>query len=176
VIHVAGASGSGKTTLIGRLIPLLRAQGVRVGTVKHAHHGFALDIEGKDSWCHAQAGAEVVAVIGPTRAAWFANSSEELTVSQAVQQMGDRVDLVLVEGFKREGIQRIVLSPSEADRCVMRDAQCSIGIAPWELNADELDTIVQFCRNTAEVVRPPVCPPAAGTKPSQPFGPQQVMG
>ena len=57
VIGLAGWSGSGKTRLLSALIPVLAARGLRVSTVKHAHHAFDVDVPGKDSWTHRQAGA-----------------------------------------------------------------------------------------------------------------------
>jgi molybdopterin-guanine dinucleotide biosynthesis protein B len=56
VIGLSGFSGSGKTTLAERLIATLRAAGQRVSVVKHAHHSFDIDHQGKDSWRHRQAG------------------------------------------------------------------------------------------------------------------------
>ena len=50
VIGLAGWGGSGKTTLLARLIPLLTGEGLRVSTIKHAHHNFDVDKPGKDSW------------------------------------------------------------------------------------------------------------------------------
>jgi len=52
VFGIAGYSGSGKTTLVERLVPILRARGLRVSVVKHAHHDFEIDHVGKDSWRH----------------------------------------------------------------------------------------------------------------------------
>ncbi|MGC1873329.1 MAG: molybdopterin-guanine dinucleotide biosynthesis protein B, partial [Pseudolabrys sp.] len=60
IIGLAGWSGSGKTTLITKLIPRFIARGVRVSTLKHAHHGFDLDQPGKDSFFHRAAGAAEV--------------------------------------------------------------------------------------------------------------------
>ena len=57
VIGLAGWSGAGKTTLLARVVPLLVARGIRVSTIKHAHKSFDLDVPGKDSWVHRQAGA-----------------------------------------------------------------------------------------------------------------------
>src|ERR1700749_5202174 len=58
VIGLAGWSGAGKTTLLTRVIPHLRAEGLRVSVIKHAHHKFDIDTPGKDSWRHREAGAE----------------------------------------------------------------------------------------------------------------------
>src|SRR6185437_7752705 len=67
VIGLAGWSGAGKTTLLTRVIPLFRAQGLRVSVIKHAHHKFDVDMPGKDSWRHREAGAEEVLVSSGNR-------------------------------------------------------------------------------------------------------------
>ena len=67
VIGLAGWSGAGKTTLLRRLIPWLNARGLRVSTLKHAHHSFDIDQPGKDSWEHRQAGAREVLIASSLR-------------------------------------------------------------------------------------------------------------
>ena len=67
VIGIVGWSGSGKTTLLTRLIPLLRAEGLTVSTVKHTHHGFDMDRPGKDTYRHREAGAREVLVAAGSR-------------------------------------------------------------------------------------------------------------
>ena len=67
VIGLAGWSGAGKTTLLARLIPVLVGRGVRVSTLKHAHHEFDVDRPGKDSWTHRQAGATEVLIASARR-------------------------------------------------------------------------------------------------------------
>src|SRR3546814_2510374 len=59
--------GSGKTTLLADLIPLLVAQGLRVSTIKHAHHDFDVDQPGKDSYRHRAAGASEVLISSARR-------------------------------------------------------------------------------------------------------------
>ena len=58
IIGLSGWSGAGKTTLLSRVIPVLIARGLKVSTVKHAHHGFDVDIPGKDSHTHRMVGRE----------------------------------------------------------------------------------------------------------------------
>lgn len=99
VICIVGQKKSGKTLLIERLIPVLQALGYRVGTIKHHHHRTDLDVEGKDSWRHAQAGAEVVAISSPVQLAVFRRVEGEMALEEIVPLLGD-VDLVLAEGFK----------------------------------------------------------------------------
>ncbi|MFZ4534653.1 MAG: molybdopterin-guanine dinucleotide biosynthesis protein B, partial [Alsobacter sp.] len=67
VIGLAGWSGAGKTTLLVRLLPLLSARGLRVSTLKHAHHSFDIDRPGKDSHAHREAGAVEVLVASGKR-------------------------------------------------------------------------------------------------------------
>src|SRR5437762_1703412 len=67
IIGLAGWSGAGKTTLVSRLIPRLKARGLAVSTVKHAHHGFDVDLPGKDSHVHRMSGATEVLVASSAR-------------------------------------------------------------------------------------------------------------
>ena len=154
VILVSGESNVGKTTLIERLIPRLRKRGLRVGTVKHAHHGFELDRPGKDSWRHQQAGAAAVALIGPTQAAWLVATPEELSCRAAVERMRDQVDLVLVEGFKQAGGRQVWLAPSPSTRLHADHERCRIGVRPDELSPQEWEILVDFCAQARQPLAP----------------------
>ncbi|HUI62102.1 MAG TPA: molybdopterin-guanine dinucleotide biosynthesis protein B [Steroidobacteraceae bacterium] len=103
VLGIAGWSGSGKTTLLTRVIPLLVTQGLRVATIKHAHHSFDVDQPGKDSWAHRSAGASEVLVSSARR--WVhmheLGTEPEATLAQLLARVSP-CDLVLVEGFKRQ--------------------------------------------------------------------------
>lgn len=146
VVHVIGASDSGKTTLIEQLIPRLRAKGMRIGTVKHAHHGFEMDHPGKDSRRHVQAGADATAVISPERAAWIMRTPEECSIEEAVSPMAGRVDLVLVEGFKRDAVHPAIRLESRPGQRVERGAGiCRVGVHVADLLPDELEQLAIFC-------------------------------
>ncbi len=103
LIGLAGWSGAGKTTLLTRLIPCLNAQGVSVSTLKHAHHRFDIDTPGKDSWLHRQAGAEQVLISSGQRWALMTElrGQPEATLGFLLSRLAP-VDLVIVEGFKRD--------------------------------------------------------------------------
>ncbi|MCK6545722.1 molybdopterin-guanine dinucleotide biosynthesis protein B [Myxococcota bacterium] len=103
VLGIRGWSGSGKTTLLTRLIPALVARGLRVSTIKHAHHGFDADTPGKDSHRHREAGATEVLVTSATRYALFheLRGAPEPSLFELVDRM-TAVDLVLVEGFREQ--------------------------------------------------------------------------
>jgi molybdopterin-guanine dinucleotide biosynthesis protein B len=108
VIGLAGWSGAGKTTLLSRLIPYLRAQGMRVSVIKHAHHAFDVDVPGKDSWVHRQSGAEEVLVASGVRWALMheLRGAPEPALPELLAKLAP-VDLVVVEGFKSEPHRKI---------------------------------------------------------------------
>jgi molybdopterin-guanine dinucleotide biosynthesis adapter protein len=108
VIGLAGWSGAGKTTLLTRVIPLLREQGLRVSVIKHAHHKFDVDVPGKDSWRHRQAGAEEVLVSSGHRWALMheLRGAREPHLPELLKKLS-RVDLVIVEGYKSEPHRKI---------------------------------------------------------------------
>jgi molybdopterin-guanine dinucleotide biosynthesis protein B len=108
MIGLAGWSGAGKTTLLAKLIPCLRARGLRVSVIKHAHHDFDVDVPGKDSWVHRQSGATEVLVSSARRWALMheLRGAAEPNLPDLLARLS-RVDLVLVEGFKREPHRKI---------------------------------------------------------------------
>ena len=103
IIGIAGWSGAGKTTLLTRVIPLLVARGLKVSTIKHAHHAFDIDEPGKDSHTHRLAGATEVLISSANRFALMheLRGAPEMTLHALLGKLS-AVDLVLVEGFKRE--------------------------------------------------------------------------
>jgi molybdopterin-guanine dinucleotide biosynthesis adapter protein len=108
IIGLAGWSGAGKTTLLTRLIPHFNAQGLRVSVIKHAHHQFDVDVPGKDSWRHREAGAAEVLVASEKR--WALMHELRGTAEPRLPELLEKlsaVDLVVVEGFKREPHHKI---------------------------------------------------------------------
>ena len=109
VVGFAGYSGSGKTHLVERLIPALKLRGLRVSVVKHAHHRFDIDHEGKDTFRHREAGAFEVVVASRNRLALMREFEQEaqLSVHHLIAELYDGVDWVLVEGFKESDLPKI---------------------------------------------------------------------
>jgi molybdopterin-guanine dinucleotide biosynthesis protein B len=103
VIGLAGWSGAGKTTLLTRLIPWLNGRGLRVSTIKHAHHAFDVDQPGKDSHMHRLAGAGQVLISSSRRWALMTElrGAPEPGLAELLSHL-DPVELVIVEGFKRD--------------------------------------------------------------------------
>ncbi len=102
IFGFAGWSGSGKTTLLRQLIPEMVSRGLKVSTLKHAHHNFDVDKPGKDSYEHRQAGANEVMISSGNRWALMheLRGAAEPKVEDLIQKMSP-VDLVLIEGFKK---------------------------------------------------------------------------
>jgi molybdopterin-guanine dinucleotide biosynthesis protein MobB len=101
VLGVVGRPNSGKTTLIERLIPEFTRRGLRVGTVKRVAR-FDIDVPGKDSWRHGQAGADAYTVASSSKLAYVARRDEEATLDEVVARYFRDYDIVVCEGYRRE--------------------------------------------------------------------------
>lgn len=112
LLGFAAYSGTGKTTLLKSLIPLLRERGLRVGVVKHAHHTFAIDHPGKDSFELRSAGASPIMLSSSRRRA-IITEHETPRQPRLVEELQhfdcNDLDLILIEGFKNEPIPKIEL-------------------------------------------------------------------
>lgn len=112
LLAIAAWSGTGKTTLLKKLIPELRARGIRPGLIKHTHHNMDVDKPGKDSYELRKAGAAQTLVASQQRWALMTETpdEEELDLAFLASRMdASKLDLILVEGFKHEDIAKIVL-------------------------------------------------------------------
>ncbi|CCD95753.1 molybdopterin-guanine dinucleotide biosynthesis protein B, mobB [Bradyrhizobium sp. ORS 375] len=169
VIGLAGWSGAGKTTLLTRLIPHLNAQGLRVSVIKHAHHRFDVDVPGKDSWRHREAGAAEVLVASGTRWALMheLRGDSEPTLANLLAKLSP-VDLVVIEGYKAGPHRRIEVHRSgNAKPLLFPNDPGIVGIAsdvpveaalPWA-HLDDIPAIAELVRAQAmplaDVLRPP---------------------
>ena len=101
VMGIVGWSGSGKTSLVVEVLPILKRHGLKVSTMKHAHHRFDVDKPGKDSFRHREAGASEILVVTSSRWVLMHESREEPepSIESLIERMTP-VDLLLVEGFK----------------------------------------------------------------------------
>ena len=131
VFGIIGWSGSGKTTLLSHLIPTLVRQGVRVSTIKHAHHAFDIDQPGKDSHTHRLAGASEVMIGSGRRWALMheLRDEPEPNLAALLARMSP-VDLVLVEGFKRDVFPKLEIHrPATGKPLLQPDDTAIIGVA-----------------------------------------------
>lgn len=108
VFGITGWKNSGKTTLTERLVAELTRRGWAVSTVKHAHHAFDIDHPGTDSFRHRAAGASEVAIVSGARWALMHELRDETEPAlDAVLARLSPCDIVLIEGYKREGHRKI---------------------------------------------------------------------
>lgn len=108
IFGITGWKNSGKTTLTERLVSELTRRGRKVSTVKHAHHTFDIDKEGTDSFRHRQAGATEVAIVSGNRWALMHELRDEAEPAlEAILARLAPCDIVLIEGYKREGHPKI---------------------------------------------------------------------
>ena len=156
IIGLAGWSGSGKTTLIKKVIPCLTARGLKVSTLKHAHHGFDLDQPGKDSFFHRAAGATEVVISSAKRWAILheLRSEAEWDLPDLLAKMSP-VDLVLVEGYKDIRFPKIELHRAALRKpylyqnddsviAIACDAQPPEGVAIPVLDINDIEAIARF--------------------------------
>lgn len=131
IIGVTGWSGSGKTNLIVRLIPELARRGLRVATVKHAHHAFDIDKPGKDSFEHRAAGATEVAISSARR--WAIVHENGADAEPSLDDILARLspaDIVIVEGYKNAPHPKIEVIRGAGDSApIYRDNATIVAVA-----------------------------------------------
>ncbi|HVY56552.1 MAG TPA: molybdopterin-guanine dinucleotide biosynthesis protein B [Xanthobacteraceae bacterium] len=121
IVGLSGWSGAGKTTLLVKVIPCLVARGLTVSTVKHAHHDFDVDQPGKDSHSHRLAGAREVLVSSSRRFALVheLRGEPELPLRTLLGKLSP-VDLVIVEGYKRESHPKLEIYRQSVGKPLMQ--------------------------------------------------------
>jgi molybdopterin-guanine dinucleotide biosynthesis protein B len=154
VFIFVGHSGAGKTTLIEKLVGELSARGLRVATIKHAHHKVVLDTPGKDSWRYKQAGAVMSMLVTSNALQLVADAVDRREPAQLAQRFMGEADIVLAEGFSHaSGVKIEVLrrEHSTTPRCVIEDGLIAIITDVADVYAqlphyalDDIDGIVRF--------------------------------
>jgi molybdopterin-guanine dinucleotide biosynthesis protein B len=155
IVSIVGKSDSGKTTFLEKLIAELASRGWRVATVKHHAHSEAdIDLVGKDSWRHRQAGAAISVVASATQLGIVRELTRELTLDEIAAAIGDDVDLILTEGYKRAGRNRIEVSRVERSDTLVCEADEAIAVVtdneafdPFGMclfGLDEADAVADF--------------------------------
>jgi len=158
LLGFVACSGTGKTTLLTQLIPLLKQRGIRVAVIKHAHHRFDIDHQGKDSYRFRKSGADQIVIAAAHRMAWireFPEPTEEPDLNQAIAALdAGELDLILVEGFKfesypkievrRKGVECEPLYPLDDDViALVSDEKPESLDMPW-VDLNKVDAIAMF--------------------------------
>ncbi len=126
---IVGHSGSGKTTLIEKLLRELTQRGLRVATIKHAHHRVPLDTPGKDSWRYTQAGAAMSMLVTAEGVQLIASQVEQREPQQLARRFMADADLVLAEGFSHAPGAKIEVlrrACAQQPRCAIEDGLVAI--------------------------------------------------
>jgi molybdopterin-guanine dinucleotide biosynthesis adapter protein len=119
IVSIVGKSNSGKTTLIEKMIRELIRRGWRVGTIKHNMHGFEIDHEGKDSWRHKRAGARTTVIASPHQVAVVEDVDRDYDIGELRDRYIRDVDIVLVEGYKKNPYPKIEVYRSSLKRALL---------------------------------------------------------
>lgn len=153
VLSVVGFSNSGKTTLVEKLVSELKKRGFRVAVIKHHHGDFEVDRPGKDTWRHAQAGADVVVMAAPGKVAMIEKIHEERSLDE-ITAMIRGVDLIITEGYKKEhkpkievfrsAVHKTIISPVEELLAIASDVPLHYGVPCLDIDNPEpiVDLIV----------------------------------
>ncbi len=116
VICIVGKNKIEKTQLMEALIKELKSRGLRVGALKHHKHGdFEIDIEGKDTWKYANAGADTGAILSPVKFAFIRNLEKEMGIDETLNTYFSDADIVLADGFALSDKPRIILADNKED-------------------------------------------------------------
>jgi molybdopterin-guanine dinucleotide biosynthesis adapter protein len=128
IIQVVGYSNSGKTTLVCRMIQHLTSKGYKVGSIKHDAHDFEVDKPGKDTWKHREAGARVVAITSADKTAIIIQQHKSI---EELLPHYERMDLVVVEGYKFAGYPKIVVIRKPEHEELLEKVTSVLAVAAW---------------------------------------------
>lgn len=156
VVTFIGKSNSGKTTLLVKVIPELKRRGYKVATIKHSHHNVDIDKEGKDSWKHRSAGAEISVLLSGNKVSLVREYPAEPSVELISERFIDDVDIILAEGFKGSDLPKIWVfrmentsSLAKKDEClvaVVSDKEVKVGV-PW-FDINDVKHLADFIETT----------------------------
>jgi len=141
IVAVVGKSNAGKTTYLEKLIKELKNRNIKVGTIKHDVHGFDIDKPGKDTWRHAQAGADAVIISSPSKVAVIKQVEHEMSLDQIAEYISD-MDIILTEGFKRSAKPKIEINRmahSTELLCTPDELIALVSDAEWNLGVPVFD-------------------------------------
>jgi len=141
IVVLVGTSGAGKTTFLEKLVKELKNRMLRVATIKHHGHDFEIDSPGKDTWRHARAGADAVAISSPTKFAVIRKVEQEMGIDEAAAFFSD-MDIIIVEGYKKSTKPKIEISRrAHSDKLLSQpdNLLAIVSDMPWALGVPVFD-------------------------------------
>lgn len=153
VISIVGKrSNVGKTTVICKIVRELKDRQYKVATIKHHHKGdFEIDVPGKDSWKHAQAGSDLVVLSSTAKIARIEKTQYEHSLDEIIKTIKN-VDIILTEGYRdedkfkievlRKGLSEELISDRKYLLCVVSDFEIKEDIL--QFNLEQSKEIVDF--------------------------------
>ena len=152
IFGVTGWKNSGKTGLVERLVAEFIYRGLSVSTVKHAHHTFDVDHPGRDSYRHRVAGAKEVLLVSKNRwAIMHELRDEDEPELSAILKKVEKVDLVIIEGFKRDRHPKIEAFRQETGTSVIAREDESIVAVAADTSLTDLKIPVFDLNHTSEI-------------------------
>jgi molybdopterin-guanine dinucleotide biosynthesis protein MobB len=155
ILTFIGKSNSGKTTLLTGIIPELKKRGYSVATIKHSHHNVDLDIKGKDSWKHREAGSETVILLSGKKMSCIREFTEEPPLELIRESYIHGADIILAEGFKGSHLPKIwvfrsdtpssVINKDDSLTAVVSDREVDLGV-PW-FDINDIAGLADFVEN-----------------------------
>ena len=150
VICIVGKSKSKKSMIIQDLISKLKSLGLRVGALKYHKHGdFEIDVEGKDTWKYAKAGADTVAITSSVKFAVIKKESFEPDIDDIIEKHFADCDVVLADGFTLSDKPRIIVVDSEEDIEVFKRGCGVVAVIDKNVGRDSIpglaNTVARFC-------------------------------
>jgi molybdopterin-guanine dinucleotide biosynthesis protein B len=156
ILLVVGKKKVGKTTLIEKLITALKGRGYRIGSIKYTTQDHEFDTPGKDSFRHAQAGADSTLILSPMKIALFSKTLREKNLDQLLNFIFTDYDLVIGEGFKNSSFPKIevfdskkhsglLCSPEDNLVAVVGDIEPSSGVPYFP--SDQIDSLIEFVKD-----------------------------
>lgn len=152
IFGVVGWKNTGKTGLVTRLVAHLTGEGFRVSTVKHAHHTFDVDHEGRDSYRHREAGASQVLIASRERVALMEElrDAPEPSLDDLLKRLAP-ADLVIIEGYKGEGHPKIETHRGEAGKDLIAPGDPTICAVASDVAFSDLNIPVFDLDDTAAI-------------------------
>ena len=156
IISIAGKQNAGKTTLIKDLIPKLKKQGYRVGTLKYNIKKFNIDHEGKDTYKYYHSGADSVALSSENEIAIMKKVANPPTLNEIIETHLNDVNVVLVEGYREDDYPRIRIIDSQDTKTVKKDSKNELLLIKENLenrcfSIEDIDKALDFIEKSLKI-------------------------